>query len=305
MSRIFSLTFILLLAISAFAQKQASPYSTQIGEGQLPQFLTYDGETLPLISAHRGGRYLAGYPENAIETFDYVLQYLPAIIECDVVMSSDSILYMMHDRSLDRTTTGTGLVKNKEWAYVQTLNLVDDFGKPTPFKVPTLDKVLQWTKGKAVITLDIKRGVPFEKVIRAIEKNEAADYIAVITYNFDDAQQVLSLNPNLMLSVSIRNMEEWNRFQASGIPAQNVIAFTGTRRSDSQLFETLHNAGILCIQGTMGNIDSQAKAKGSKVYQELINSGIDILATDRPLEAYESIKSLATKNAKRLQFQKR
>ncbi|MEN0003953.1 MAG: glycerophosphodiester phosphodiesterase family protein [Bacteroidota bacterium] len=292
----------ILMPLSCYVQKQQPGHYTLIPEGELRQFLRYDGEVFPMISAHRGGRYIEGYPENAIETFDYVLQQMPSIIECDVVKSKDGVLYMMHDRSLDRTTTGTGKVVDRDWEYVKTLRLVDDFGTTTNFKVPTLEEVLQWIKGKTVITLDVKRGVPFEEVVTQIEAAGAADYVAVITYNFEDAKNVLALNSDLMLSVSIRSMEEWQRFQAAGIPAKNVIAFTGTRRSEPILFETLHQAGILCIQGTMGNIDKQAEAKGEKVYADLVASGIDILATDRPIEAFGAVQALITPQAKRQKY---
>ncbi len=302
--RYFLLSLVLAISLPLLGQ-QVGGYYTKVPEGGLRQFLQYDGDVFPLISAHRGGRYLEGYPENAIETFDHVLQKMPAIIECDVVRSKDGVLYMMHDRSLDRTTTGTGKGADREWSYVKELKLVDDFGKAADFSVPTLDQVLQWIKGKAVITLDIKRGVPFEEVVAKIVEAKAEDYVAVITYNYKDAQTVLNLNPDLMLSVSIRSMEEWERFQKTGIPTDKVIAFTGTRRSAPTLFETLHSKGILCIQGTMGNIDKQAEAKGGKIYQELIESGIDILATDRPVEAFEAVRKMMKIGAKREQFIRR
>ena len=298
-------TFLLLFLFScssAFAQPAVQNHYFQIGAGELPSLLQYDGTTFPIISAHRGGRYIPGYPENAIETFDYVLKRTHAIIECDVVISKDSVLYMMHDKSLDRTTTGTGLVVNKSWDYVKELKLVDDYGKATAFNVPTLNKVLEWTIGKTVLAIDVKRGVPFSKVIEAIESAGAEDYVHIIVYNLKDAKTVYELNPNLMMSVSIRNEAEWEYFEASDIPAQNVVAFTGTKRSSPDLYKKLHEQGILCIQGTMGNIDRQAEANGPKVYQELIKNGIDILATDRPLEASKAVKELVTSDAKRLQF---
>jgi len=126
-----------------------------IEDGELKELLHYDGECFPLISAHRGGRYIEGYPENAIETFDYILQQIPAIIECDIVQSLDSVLYIMHDKSLDRTTTGTGLVSSKRWDYVEELRLLDDFGDATSYEVPTLEEVLRWAKGKTVLALDV------------------------------------------------------------------------------------------------------------------------------------------------------
>jgi glycerophosphoryl diester phosphodiesterase len=304
MKNLISLLFLLCCCYLAIAQPSA-PHYFHIEKGQLPQFLKHDGTTFPLISAHRGGRNLAGYPENAVETFEHVLQYTHAIIECDIVQSKDSVLYLMHDRSLDRTTTGSGKVTSQNWAAVKNLYLIDDFGDTTDFHPPRLDEVLKWTKGKAILALDVKRGVPFERVVEQIQAHQVEDYTHIIVYNLDDAQKVYQLDPSLMMSVSIRNDNEWQAFRQSGIPPENVVAFTGTIRSDAALYKSLHDAGILCIQGTMGNIDRQAQARGEEVYQALIKQGIDILATDRPIEAAKAVSSMISQDVERMKFLKK
>ena len=112
-------------------------------------FYTWTSDRIPLVSAHRGGPY-PGFPENAIETFENVLKYRPAIIELDVAMTQDSVLVLMHDDDLDRTTNGTGKVNEVTYDYIQTLFLEDNEGKLTEFKVPTLEEALIWSKGKAL-----------------------------------------------------------------------------------------------------------------------------------------------------------
>ncbi|MEO1714458.1 MAG: glycerophosphodiester phosphodiesterase family protein [Bacteroidota bacterium] len=234
-----------------------------------------------LISAHRGGPE-AGFPENCIETFEHTIGYAPSILEMDVVQSSDDVLYLMHDNSLDRTTTGTGKVSEKPWAYVQTLTLVDNDGEATGYKVPTLMETLEWARGKAILSLDVKRGVPFERVVEEVEVAQAEGYIMIIVYNLNDAQKVYELNPNLMMSVSIRNQEELDRFKATGIPSTRVVAFTGTRLKEARFYEQLHQEGISCILGTLGNLDKQAAARGDELYLQHRDLGVDIFATDRP-----------------------
>ena len=275
MNQTFRATTIFILfsifLTSTLAGQDQTIYQFTFKKGGLAQWLNPSNNDQPIISAHRGGRYYAGYPENAIETFEYVLSQTPAMIECDVEMTSDSVLVLLHDRSLDRTTTGTGKIKEKPWSYVQTLNLVDDFGETTKFKVPTLNEALKWTRKKGLLELDVKRGVPFEKVIAAVEANKVEDYVIIITYNLKDAQKVYSLNPNLVISLGIRNIEELKNAKASGIPAQNLIAFTGTRLSEATLYQQIHEAGILTILGTMGNIDKKAASKtNGNVYQDCV-----------------------------------
>lgn len=257
-----------------------------IADGELPNLMRPGSRLMPLISAHRGGRGLAGYPENSLELFQYVTDQIPAMVECDINMTNDGVLILMHDNSLDRTTTGTGAVQDKSWEEIKALNLVDDFGEPTDFRVPSLEQTLKWARGRVLLSLDIKRSVPFKNVIDLIEEYKMEDYVVVITYNVNDALTVHRLNDDLMISVSIRNAEEWRRMRNSGIPFNRMVAFTGTRLSPKSLYETLGAEDIPAILGTLGNLDRQAAAQGDQqTYGRFLGLGVDILATDRPLEA--------------------
>ncbi len=71
-----------------------------------------------------------------------------------------------------------------------------------------------------------------------------------------------------------------------------MLAFTGTRLSDESLYKRLHNEDIVCMLGTLGNLDRQAEAKGSQLYKTWKSKGVDILATDRPFEAFNAINNL-------------
>ena len=172
----------------------------------------------PLVSAHRGGPY-ADFPENALETFQNIVEQIPSvIIECDVSMTKDSVLLLMHDKTLDRTTTSTGNVSDYNFEELKNLFLLDNQGDTTVFKIPTLDATLSWGKGKAMLTLDVKRGVPFERVISAIESYNATSYAAVITYRVEDAELVNKLNPDIVISVSAGSDEALERINISRIP---------------------------------------------------------------------------------------
>lgn len=297
----FTLSCLFLILVSTcFAQqkKKDKLYLTKIQKQQLSEWFSPKGMDRTIIAAHRGGRQIAGYPENAIETFEYVLSHTPAIMECDVEMTSDSILILLHDNSLDRTTTGSGKIKETPWSIVAPLRLIDDYGDTTNFEVPTLEEALMWCKGKTVLELDVKRGVPFERVIQAVEKAKVEDYVVIITYNIDDAQKVYQLNPKLMISVSIRNFDELKRMQNAGIPFQNLIAFTGTRMSPTRLYQDIEAAGALTILGTLGNLDRKAAANGDEFYLKWVEKGVHILATDRPIEAAKAIGAIPTKKIK-------
>ncbi|AYQ33687.1 glycerophosphodiester phosphodiesterase family protein [Runella sp. SP2] len=252
----------------------------------------YSAQSKPLISAHRGGGDYAGYPENCIESFEWLAKQMPVIIECDISMTKDSVLMMMHDDALERTTTGSGKVREVNWEYCKTLQLEDNKGTLTPYKIPTLETVLTWGKDKVMFTLDVKRSVPFEKVAALVKKYRAHSYAAIITYNAQDAAKVHRLDPEVMISVTIRNREEYQRHQEAGIPDNRMIAFVGTREPNSELCQFLHQKGIRCILGTLGNLDKMAAARGDQLYGEFVKQGGDILSSDRPLEAWKVVRSL-------------
>lgn len=255
---------------------------------QASAFFSYSRDQQPLISAHRGGPY-PGYPENCIATFDHTLQYTPAIIELDVAMTADSVLVLMHDNSLDRTTTGTGPVLDYTWAQMQNLFLKDQEGQVTSYKIPSFAEALAWAKGKTVLSVDIKRGVPYKKVLEEIQAADMEPNVFIITYSAGQAAAIHRLNPHVLISASVRNMEELQRMEETGIPSDKILAFTGTRRSPQELYTALHQKGIMCIIGTMGNLDRQAVARGGEVYRQLVQSGVQMLSTDRPLEAAEAL----------------
>jgi glycerophosphoryl diester phosphodiesterase len=260
-------------------------------ENTLQTFFRYTENSETLISAHRGGKGYAGYPENCLETLKYIKKHIPnTLFEIDVAKSKDSVLLLMHDNSLERTTTGFGRVDENNWQTISQLKLKDDFGAITDFKIPLFKDVLDWAKKEnAILTVDIKRSVDPEIVLRFIEENNALHQSVIITYSIKAAQKLYKLNPEVVLSVSIRNMEEFDRAANSGIPWENMVAFTGTMESDPSLYAKIHEKGVMCMLGTLGNLDKKAATNGDQLYSEWAQLGIDVFATDRPLEVQKAL----------------
>ncbi|MCC1484843.1 glycerophosphodiester phosphodiesterase family protein [Winogradskyella immobilis] len=250
----------------------------------------FSNNNAPKISVHRGGKGILNYPENTLETLQYVNNRINGIYEIDVAKTKDGVLVLMHDNSIDRTTTGSGLIANLTYKELQTYNVVDDYGNKTKYKVPLFSEVLKWCKANnVVLTIDIKRSVPQKDVIEAVKAVNAENVSIIITYNLEQAKSAYALAPELLLSVSARNQEELNRLLNSNIPTQNMLAFTGTRLSNPSLFKQLHDKNILCMLGTLGNLDKQAEARGDGLYLKWMDDGIDIIATDRPFAVNNAI----------------
>lgn len=289
LSKLLLCWLLVLLILPLSAQIPAPKLKTKTS-ADLQELFHWKADRKPLVSAHRGGPS-EGFPENCLETFEHTLSFGQAIIECDIVLSKDSQLVMMHDETLERTTTGTGKVSDYTLEELQKLQLKDNQGKVCPYRIPTLDQVLAWAKGKAILTLDIKKGVPAEMIVAKVREHKAESYALVITYNLEDAKKYYALDPDLMLSVSIRNLEELNAFRISGIPFSHIIVFMGVGKFDSATLEALHHEGVYCILGTMWRQDKEARESGSaQVFTDLIKAGIDIFATDEPRLAAEGIQ---------------
>lgn len=294
---------IALSSLACIAPKQHHYISFKSAK-DFQAFLNRKTKPYPLLSAHRGGS-MPGFPENAIETFENATAYQPVIIEFDVALSKDSALVIMHDDKLDRTTTGTGLIGSQNYAELQKLTLKDDDGKVTSFKIPTLEEVLRWGKNKVLFTIDIKRGVPYEKIIAAVRRTKSETNSIIITYNANQAAKVHKLAPDLMISATVKSPADLERLNQMGVPNDKIIAFVGVAEPDQSLYKYLNSKGISTILGTMGNLDRSAKAnKNRQVYRNLVANGADVLSTDEvalageQLDAYRKEKQLKFKNLK-------
>ncbi len=121
-------------------------------EPVLARWETLDGRA-PLCYAHRGAR--AYLPENTLPAFALGLELGADGIECDVQRTRDGELVILHDRTLDRTTNGTGLVSATPFSVVRGLNA--GVRKSMPTRIPTLDETLALARERgAQLNLEIK-----------------------------------------------------------------------------------------------------------------------------------------------------
>ena len=262
-------------------------------EGDLNAFfecLEQEGATL--VSAHRGGP-APGYPENAVETMEAVLNEAPALMEIDVAASADGVLYLMHDDTLERTTTGAGDADALPWSEIRRLRLEDNNGLETAFAPTQFDAALRWARGRTILQIDFKRSARFEDVVREIKRQDAEDRVILIAYSTAAAEKLHRLIPGAMISLSLNSQSELNRAVAAGIPAGRLLGFTGTEAPRPRLFSILNNQDIEVIFGSLGgaaSIDAEIASAGDEArYAEIAALGVDIIATDRPREAHAAL----------------
>ncbi len=252
--------------------------------------LRFDPDAPRRVSAHRGGPE-PGYPENCLATFEHVLTYGDVFIECDVRRTADGGLVFMHDDELDRTTDGHGRVSTSTMAELAKLRLRDDEGAATSYPIPTVDEVLEWSRGKAWLMLDIKEGVSPSDVVPAVRRARAEDRVVVILYTVGDLKRYLEAAPDLAYSVSTRSPKDVQAVLATGADPRRLIAFIGAGKFDKRVPVLLHEHGIRTIFGTFGQLDQRAETEGAGVYDEVLEAGIDVLATDSVPPAVEAARN--------------
>lgn len=297
----FTLLGVLMLPSAALPQTPTTDSTRSSGlyaiDSQTPQGLQelfrYTGDFLPLVSAHRGGPQ-QGFPENCLATFENTLQHTFAIMETDPRYTRDGAIVLHHDSTLERTTTGRGLVAERTLHELKELRLKDTEGVVTQYQIPTLDEVLRWARGKTVLVLD-QKDVSVEASVRAIEQHRAEAYAILIVYSLKDAQACYKLNKNIMMELMIPNRARFLEFEKTGIPGSNVVAFVGhTPSKDKELLKMLHAKGVLCIAGTSRNLDRKLtinRPSGTSAMEEeyrvLLQRGVDLIETDCPREVGE------------------
>lgn len=145
MSRFIALIILPLLAVSTFANE---PDRFQ----RILRQLNNPSGNAVLVVAHRGD--WREFPENTIEAILGAAEIGVDIVEIDVKKTKDGQYIVMHDKTVDRTTGGKGLVSDLTLEEIKKLKIKAGNGALTHYKVPTLKEAFVVSKGRVVLALD-------------------------------------------------------------------------------------------------------------------------------------------------------
>ncbi len=258
-----------------------NPYSVDSKE-ELYEVFRYSPEKSIVISGHRGGMQ-PQYPENCLETFEKTLESLPAFYEIDPRLTKDSVIVLLHDATLDRTTSGTGKLKDYTYEEIQKLFLKDRDGNITTYKIPTLEEAIKWSQGETILNLDIK-DVPLEMMADFINSQNVPNIMYTVR-NADQARIYLDKDPGAMFSAWCKTMEEFKKYEAAGIPWGQMITYVGPSidTAKSELYKALHDKGVMCMISVAPTHD-KLKTDSLRIekYEPEVTSGCDIIETDFP-----------------------
>jgi glycerophosphoryl diester phosphodiesterase len=163
-------------------------------------------ERRPLSVAHRG--HSIAYPENTLEAYRKAIELGVEMIECDVNVTRDGILVMMHDSTLDRTTSGSGRVSGATWEAIQALDAGGKF-KPefTGVRVPSTEETLLLFKETDTLSCFEVKGADADEsnrialgLVELFIKHEMLDKAFLSSYHHEALHLAKSKCPELLLA---------------------------------------------------------------------------------------------------------
>jgi glycerophosphoryl diester phosphodiesterase len=152
----------------------------------------------PLVGGHRGNP--ARHPENTMASFRSAIELGVDIIECDVHLSSDGHMVVIHDHTLQRTTNARGLVRSRTLAELRSL----DAGSGE--RIPLLEEVVELARGRVGLAIELKL-MPFrypgieERVVQLLREHEVVEQASVISFQHGAVKSVKQLEPRLQTGV--------------------------------------------------------------------------------------------------------
>ena len=192
----------------------------------------------PLIGGHRGNS--AEHPENTVAAYESAIQLGCDMIECDVHLTVDGELIVIHDHTLDRTTNGHGLVATHTFQELRELNAGD--GQ----RLPTLEEVCEIARGRVGLCIETKQTpVPYpgleEKVVHELRRLDMVDQTCAISFSHPSVRRLKELEPNLQVGTiaAARPIRATDALHAAlaDIWAAQWAAI------DTELVEEVHRAG--------------------------------------------------------------
>lgn len=131
-------------------------------------------ESSVIVASHRGD--WRNFCENTIEGLEGAIAMGVDIVEVDVQMTKDSVLIVMHDGSIDRTTTGKGKIKHLTIDSIRRVRIKNGCAIRTQQRVPTLEEYFNHARGRIMMNLD-KADRYFPQVMELAQKTGVTDQI--------------------------------------------------------------------------------------------------------------------------------
>ncbi|MDO5615667.1 MAG: glycerophosphodiester phosphodiesterase family protein [Cruoricaptor ignavus] len=255
-----------------------------------------------MVVAHRGDWRNA--PENSVWAIKLAMEMGVDMVEIDLARSKDGVIFLMHDKTVNRTTNGKGKTEDFTWEELQQLYLRDGSGQVTQMKIPSLEDILKLTKGKIYINLD--KGFNYiEEVYPLLKKYDMLDEVL-----FKGSQRYPEFNAkyghlkNDIHYMPIVNLDKVDsedvvkeyqkNYKVYGFEfvfkdEKNIISFSRLRKKGTKVW-----MNSLWKRLNPGYYDDLA-LESPKVYDWYLKNNVNIIQTDRPKILIQYLKEKGLK----------
>ena len=233
----------------------------------------------PLIFGHRGASMHA--PENTLSAFHLALEMGADGIELDITPSADGVPMVIHDPNLERTTNGTGDVRQLSAAEIQRYDAgVKHGAKFAGERVPTLKEVFEAFGNRTRYNLDMKTFYPEDRpivrtVLALIEEYRLMPNVIISSFSLDTLRWFTEESRHIRLGVLISQH------------TPHMMRVDGRRWQVR--YEALHPNHTLVDAEAMRRARQQRKkmvvwtVNDAERKRELAQLGVDAIITDDPV----------------------
>ncbi len=195
--------------------------------------------------AHRG--YSARYPENTLLAFEKAIEAGAHMIEFDVHLTKDGYPVVIHDDFIQRTSDGSGMVKEMELDELRSFNYNYHFPDAGHQHLPLFEEVVELAAGRIMMNIEIKNcpnryiGIE-ERITGIIVKKKVVEDCTVSSFDHYALAKIKELDPEiktgmLYSAVWICFEEEIHKLKVSSIHPHVEVA-------DPRHLEYAHKTGI-------------------------------------------------------------
>lgn len=247
-----------------------------------------------LVACHRGD--WRNWPENSLAAIESVIGMGADIVELDLALTSDSVLVVCHDRTLNRTTTGRGLIAEIPYDSVQRCFLKSGHGVATAHRMPTLREALEVCKDRIVVNID--KGYQYYDLVQALSEDLGVTGQLLIKGKSpveDVAAKFARYEHNMMYMPIIdilkpKGQALFAEYRDKGITplAYEVCWSEYTPEVEACMREVISGGSKLWVNSLWptlnGGLCDDAAFEGdpAEVYGKLVDMGATMIQTDRP-----------------------
>ncbi len=241
-----------------------------------------------LVAAHRGAHL--SVPENSLASIDKAIEADAHIVELDVRQTKDGVFVLMHDKTIDRTTTGTGEIKDKTYEELKQIRLTYH-GEATAYHIPTLEEALLRAKGKILMDIDFKADgmqARFD-VYQQIAELDVTDHVIFFLYDYTEMEALHAYDPRIKIMPRAYDVEQLNEIITSGLT--DIVHIDASYYSDSLFSDIAQRSKIRIWANALGTPDKE-EAAGQRGYAKLFEQMqyINVVQTDFPEKMVEFIR---------------